>query len=135
MSKRVFVVHGHDEGSKHELELFLKELGLEPIVLRRKPDEGRTTIEKSEKHSDVSYAFVLLTPDDVGYSKSEDTKRDEKRVKELRARQNVIFEFGYFVGRLGRGRVRCLHKPGVSLPTDLSGVLYKELTGAIASRG
>lgn len=135
LSKQVFIVHGHDDASKQELELFLKELGLDPIVLHRKPDEGRTIIEKFEKYSDVSYAFVLLTPDDVGYSKSEESKSDEKRVKELRARQNVIFEFGYFVGRLGRGRVCCLHKPGVRLPTDVSGVLYKELSGNVANLG
>ena len=132
---RVFVVHGHDDDAKQELELFLKELGLDPIVLHRKPDQGHTIIEKFEKYSDVSYAFVLLTPDDVGYSKSEETKPDEKRIKELRARQNVIFEFGYFVGSVGRGRVCCLHKPGVSLPTDVSGVLYKELTGNVVSLG
>jgi predicted nucleotide-binding protein len=135
ISKRVFVVHGHDDATKQELELFLKELGLEAIVLHRKPDQGRTIIEKFEKYSDVSYAFVLLTPDDVGYSKSEETKADEKRIKELRARQNVIFEFGYFVGKLGRGRVCCLHKPGVTLPTDISGVLYKEISTTIGAIG
>jgi predicted nucleotide-binding protein len=135
MGKRIFVVHGHDEATKQELELFLKELGLDPIVLHRKPDQGRTIIEKFEKYSDVSYAFVLLTPDDVGHSKAEETNPDEKRVKELRARQNVIFEFGYFVGRLGRGRVCCLHKPGVTLPTDISGVLYKEVSGTISAIG
>jgi len=135
MSKRVFVVHGHDDATKQELELFLKEQGLEPIVLHRKPDEGRTITEKFEKYSDVSYAFILLTPDDVVYSTSDDDKPDKKRAKEHRVRQNVIFEFGYFVGRLGRSRVCCLHKPGVSLPTDVSGVLYKELSGTIASLG
>lgn len=66
-SKRVFIVHGHDHVAKNELERYLQELGLEPIILHRQADEGRTILEKFEKHSDVGYAFVLLTPDDIGY--------------------------------------------------------------------
>ncbi len=128
ISNRVFVVHGHDEALKDEAEIFLREIGLDPIVLHRKPDEGRTLIEKFEKYSDVSYAFVLLTPDDVGYPIEEESKPEKERKKEPRARQNVIFELGYFVGRLGRNRVCCLYKPNVSLPTDLFGILYKKIT-------
>ena len=101
---------------------------LEPVVLHRKPDEGLTIIEKLERYSDVSFAFVLLTPDDIGYSKQEEQKEDSKRQKEARARQNVIFELGYFVARLGRNKVCCLYKTGVTLPTDFKGVLYKEVS-------
>lgn len=82
-----------------------------------------TIIEKIEKYSDVSYAFVLLTPDDIGYSKSGETKPDRERKKEPRARQNVIFELGYFVGKLSRNKVACLYKAPLTLPTDYSGVL------------
>lgn len=127
-SNKVFVVHGHDEKMKNQLEIFLTEIGLEPVVLHRKPDEGLTIIEKFEKHSkDASYAFILLTPDDVSYSVSEANMADSDQGKEMRARQNVIFEFGYFVGKLGRKRVCCLYKKGVSLPTDVSGMIYKEI--------
>ena len=127
-SNKVFVVHGHDEKLKNQLEIFLNEIGLEAIVLHRKPDEGMTIIEKFEKHSkDASHAFILLTPDDISYSASEANMADSDQGKEIRARQNVIFEFGYFVGKLGRKRVCCLYKKGVSLPTDVSGMIYKEI--------
>lgn len=74
--------------------------------------------------------MLLLTPDDVGYTISEDSLPDTERQKEKRARQNVIFEFGYFVAKLGRQRVCCLYKKGVTLPTDISGILYKKVNTA-----
>lgn len=125
--KKVFVVHGHDEKLKNQLEIFLTEIGLQPVVLHRKPDEGMTIVEKFEKHSDVGYAFILLSPDDALYSINGEDIPEEKRSKEMRARQNVIWEFGFFVGRLGRNRVCCLYKEGVKLPTDVSGMLYKRI--------
>lgn len=125
-SKRVFVVHGHDEVAKTSLEVFLHEIGLEPIVLHRQADEGLTVIEKFEKHSDVGYAFILLTPDEVAYVAAEVAKPEAQRMTELRARPNVIFEFGYFVGKLGRSRVCFLYTGNVSLPSDVSGMIYKK---------
>ena len=134
-NSKVFVVHGHDDISKNELEIFLRSIGLEPIVLHRQADEGLTIIEKFEKHSDVGYAFILLTPDEVAYLRSEDAKPDDERKKELRARPNVIFEFGYFVGKLGRSRVCCLHTGDVSLPSDVSGMIYKRYQSNIEETG
>jgi predicted nucleotide-binding protein len=130
-SKKVFVVHGHDEVAKTNLEVFLNEIGLQPIVLHRQADEGLTVIEKFEKHSDVGYAFILLTPDDVAYLKADEAKNDKDRKKELRARPNVIFEFGYFVGKLGRSRVCCLYTGNVTLPSDVSGMIYKKFNASI----
>jgi predicted nucleotide-binding protein len=130
-SNKVFVVHGHDDTAKSELEIFLAEIGLDPIVLHRQADEGQTIIEKFEKHADVGYAFILLTPDEVTYLKDEESLSDNDRKKEFRARPNVIFEFGYFVGRLGRSRVCCLHTGNVALPTDVSGMVYKSYTKGI----
>lgn len=127
-TQKVFVVHGHDEIAKTNLEIFLRDIGLEPIVLHRQADEGLTIIEKFEKHSDVGYAFILLTPDEISYVKTEESKEDNARKKEFRARPNVIFEFGYFVGKLGRSRVCCLSTGDVSLPSDVSGVIYKKFT-------
>ena len=125
---KVFIVHGHDGDLKNQLELFLKKTGLEPIILHKQSDEGQTIIEKFEKHgNEVGYAFILLTPDDIGYSVEEEQKREEDKLKKLRARQNVIFEFGYFVGKLGRERVSCIYKPDLELPTDISGVIYKKI--------
>ncbi len=128
VGNKIFIVHGHDERLKNQLEIFLTEIKLESVVLHRKADEGLTIIEKIEKHSDVGYAFILLTPDDIGYPISEDSKPDQQRAKEKRARQNVIFEFGYFVGKLGRNRVCCLYKKGVALPADIVGMIYKQVS-------
>ncbi|MGB7289434.1 MAG: nucleotide-binding protein, partial [Candidatus Macondimonas sp.] len=130
-TKKVFVVHGHDEIAKMNLEVFLREVGLEPVVLHRQADEGLTIIEKFEKHSDVGYAFILLTPDEVAYLAVEDSKPESERRKEFRARPNVIFEFGYFVGKLGRSRVCCLYTGNVSLPSDVSGMIYKRYERSI----
>ncbi len=135
LSNKVFIVHGHDEKAKHELEIFLTELGLEPIVLHRQADEGKTVIEKFEKHSDVGYAFILLTPDDVSYLSSESDLPESERKIEFRARPNVIFEFGYFVGKLGRSRVCCLHTGSVTLPSDVNGLVYKPFSNSIEESG
>ena len=125
------MVHGHDEALKNDMELFLNKIELEPIVLHRQPDQGLTVIEKFERHSDVAFVVVLLTPDDVGYTQAELKKSESKRKIESRARQNVIFEFGYFVGKLWRKRVCCVYKEGVTVPTDISGLLYKEVKSSV----
>ena len=130
-SNKVFIVHGHDEVAKTSLEVFLQEIGLDPVVLHRQADEGQTIIEKFEKHSDVGYAFILLTPDECAYLATQADSGDEERNTEFRARPNVIFEFGYFVGKLGRSRVCCLHTGSVSLPSDVSGMIYKGYSSSI----
>lgn len=124
-NNKVFIVHGHDEIAKTNLEVFLREIGLDPVVLHREADEGLTIIEKFEKHSDVGYAFILLTPDEIAYLAGEAAKDDKDRQKQMRARPNVIFEFGFFVGKLGRSRVCCLHTGNVTLPSDVNGIVYK----------
>ena len=134
-SNRVFIVHGHDDGAKQELEIFLTELGLEPVVLHRQADQGQTIIEKFEKYSDVGYAFILMTPDEMAYLSSEVDLPEGERAIELRARPNVIFEFGYFVGALGRPRVCCLYTGSVSLPSDLGGLVYKQYVNSIEEAG
>lgn len=130
-SNKVFVVHGHDEKSKSELEIILKEMGLDAVALHRQADSGQTIIEKFEKHSDVGFAFIIMTPDEIAYLASQDSASESERVKEARSRPNVIFEFGYFVGKLGRGRTCCLYKAPVIIPSDLSGFLYKRFENSI----
>lgn len=120
-SNKVFIVHGHDDAALHGLARFLEKLGLEAIVLKEQPNQGRTIIEKFEAFAaEVGFAVVLLTPDDVGAAIS--TKDQSSR-----ARQNVIFELGYFAGKLGRGRVCLLQKGQIEIPSDLFGVIYTEL--------
>lgn len=118
----IFVVHGHDQAANQSVARFIEKLGLHPILLQERSDGGRTIIEKlEEESSEVGFAVVLLTPDDIGApgDKPEDTKS--------RARQNVIFELGFFVGRLGRDKVCVLHKRDVDIPSDYSGVIYQPM--------
>lgn len=117
-AKEVFIVHGRDDEAKKKIANFVKGIGLKPIVLHEQPNEGRTIIEKFEHHSSVEYAVVLLTPDDVGGLRS-DTYEGL-----MRARQNVIFEMGFFFGKLGRRKVCALISPGVEQPSDLHGLVY-----------
>lgn len=122
-SRRVFVVHGHAPGPKDAVALLITRLGFEPVILHEQPDQGRTIIEKFEAHAeDIAYAVVLLTADDRGGPAGEDPTAQRPR-----ARQNVIFELGYFVGRLTRKRVCALYEEGVELPSDYQGVLYLPL--------
>ena len=117
--KTVFIVHGHDEAVRDRVEAFVqKTLANKVIILHDEDDNGDTIIEKFEQHaSDAACAIVLLTPDDVGRSKVEEELRP-------RARQNVVFELGYFAGLLGRRQVIALVQDHVEQPSDLSGVLY-----------
>lgn len=114
-SDRVFVVHGHDHSAVDQTEVLLHRFGLKPIILRDAPSAGRTVIEKFEAHADVGAAIVLLTPDDVGGIDSTHLSP--------RARQNVIWEWGYLVGQLGRRNVICIYKGGVEIPSDLHGIV------------
>lgn len=123
-SNKVFIVHGHDEAALQSLARFLEKLKLEVIVLKEQPNQGRTIIEKYEACADeVGFAVVLLTPDDVG-SSAAGTHQGQ------RARQNVIFELGYFSGKLGRGRVCLLRKGDVEIPSDLFGIVYTDMDSA-----
>lgn len=117
---KVFVVHGHDELAKQEVARFLERVGLEAIILHEQVSQGRTIIEKLEQFADVSFAVVLLTPDDKGAGK------DAKEFV-LRARQNVVLELGYFLGRLGRDRVCAIKKSSVEVPGDFDGVVYTDM--------
>lgn len=118
-ARRVFIVHGHDDALKNAVARVVDRLGLEPIILHEQPNKGRTIIEKFLAYSDVGFAIVLLTPDDTGGKTGipPDTLRP-------RARQNVILELGFFLGRLGRDRVAALYDPSVEMPSDYSGVLF-----------
>ena len=115
-------MHGHDHGHKETVARFLGKLDLEPIILHEQADRGKTVIEKFEAHAaDVRCAVVILTADDVAYSKTNPEQ------KELRARQNVILELGYFVGKLGRAQTFALVEKEVALPSDIHGVVYIRL--------
>jgi predicted nucleotide-binding protein len=117
-SKRIFVVHGHDEGMKEAVARYLSKLALNPIILHEEANQGKTVIEKFESYSDVVFAVVLFTPDDIGYP------MDKPDLARSRPRQNVVLELGFFLGKLNRKRVCVLHKGNVEIPTDYVGVIY-----------
>jgi predicted nucleotide-binding protein len=116
-ARKVFIVHGHDEGARELVARFLEQLKFAPIILHEQANQGRTIIEKIEAHGDVGFAVILLTPDDVGSVKD--------GALQPRARQNVLLELGYFVGRLGRARVCALKRGDLEVPSDFGGVVYE----------
>lgn len=169
-NRKIFIVHGHDSTLKREVELYLRSLSLEPIILHQQVSRNKTIIEKVEFYSDVGFAVILLTADDIGaeagiscddeyssYARSIDSDyleevslqiseflkkgeinaekntqtfveiRDLYRVLKMRARQNVLFECGYFIGKLDRENVAILCDPTIEIPSDLNGLCYLKI--------
>lgn len=114
----VFIVHGHDEALKNEVARFVSDLGLKPIILHEQPSQHKTIIEKIESHGDVGFGIVLYTPCDVGNAIGKQESLNS------RARQNVVFEHGYLIGRIQRKNVCPIIKGDIELPGDISGVVY-----------
>lgn len=117
-NRTVFIAHGHDQGATEAMARLVERVGLNPVILSERSGTSRTIIEKFETHSNVSYAIALLTADDIGGNQGDDGKMRP------RARQNVIFELGFFIGKLGRERVCALNKGDPEIPTNYSGVEY-----------
>lgn len=114
----VFIVHGHDEAAKIKTARFIEKLGFKPIILHEQASASKTVIEKIETYSDVGFGIVLYTPCDIG-AKNEDNPK-----LKTRARQNVVFEHGFLIGKIGRGNVCALVKGEIETPNDISGVVY-----------
>jgi predicted nucleotide-binding protein len=118
----VFIVYGHDVTARNDLELVIRRMGLEPVVLQNLPAKGETVIEKLEhyigEHGKAGFACVLLTPDDEGH------KAGVPEEKKYRARQNVVLELGMVLAGLGRERVAILRKESVDEPSDMRGLIY-----------
>lgn len=117
--RSVFIVHGHDEAAKEKVARFVERLGLSVVILHEQSSQGMTVIEKLEAYADkAGYAIALFTPDDVGYPLGQEVNL------QARARQNVVLEMGYFIGKIGRSKVCLLHKGALELPSDILGVVY-----------
>jgi predicted nucleotide-binding protein len=115
----IFIVHGSDtvraRAVAHTVE---RATGRQAIILRDQPNRGQTIIEKFEQHAaHASYAVVILTPDDHG-------ARKQESLTSPRARQNVIFEMGYFCGMIGRRRICALLSPVLEKPSDIEAIAY-----------
>ena len=120
-NENVFIVHGHNEEMKQSVARTIEKLKLKSIILHEQPNKGKTIIEKFTTNSEVAFAIILLSADDIAYNKNDDPENAK-----FRARQNVIFELGYFIGKLGRERVLALHEveEKLEIPSDYSGVLF-----------
>lgn len=116
---KVFVVHGHDGELKESVARLIEKQGIEAVILSEQANQGKTIIEKFENYSDVGGAVCLFTADDKAKAKNGTTEN-------CRARQNVVFETGYFIGRLGRDHIVILADHGVEMPSDLSGVVHTD---------
>jgi len=123
--QRIFIVHGHDDAKKHQLARFLSNLtGHEPVILHEQPNKGSVLIQKLEANAQkTGFAVVLLTADDEGKAKRDSDYRP-------RARQNVVFELGFFIAALGRENVAVLMEDGVEEPGDVTGLVYTPLDPA-----
>lgn len=121
LNNKIFIVHGHDESMKQSVARTIEKLELDPIILHEQSNLGNTVIEKFMTHSNVGFAVVLLSGDDMGYSLKEGEEMSKKR-----ARQNVILELGFFIGKLGRNRVIALvdNINDFELPSDINGIVY-----------
>ncbi|MGO7135773.1 TIR domain-containing protein [Rhizobium leguminosarum] len=119
LTNRIFVVHGHDGEARETVARYLERIGFEPIILHEQANRSRTIIEKIEANHDVSFAVILLTPDDEGCKKGE--------TPEPRARQNVLLELGYFMAHLGRENVCALMRGKVEIPSDFAGVVWEAM--------
>ena len=119
-STEIFIVHGQDNAAREEVARFLTNAGLKAIILHEQPNGGKTVIEKFENRTaNIGFAVVLLTPDDEGGPAG--------GKMQPRARQNVIAELFYFMGKLGRGRVCALKKDDLEIPSDIAGLVYTPL--------
>jgi predicted nucleotide-binding protein len=115
---KVFIVHGHDNLLKTEVARFIEKLKLEAIILHEKASSGKTIIEKIEEYSNVGFGIVLYSPCDIG------AKNEENPKLQPRARQNVVFEHGFLIGKIDRKNVCALVKGKIEKPNDISGVVY-----------
>lgn len=123
INENVFIVHGHNNELKQVVARTIAQLKFNPIILHENADCGNTIIEKFEEYaSKASYAIILLSDDDLGKSKLDDDLQ-------YRARQNVIMELGYFIGKLGRNKVFVLKQGAIEVPSDIIGVIYNNYDG------
>ena len=133
-SNDIFIVHGHDDLMKQTVACVVLKLGLNPIILHEQSNGGKTIIEKIEKNAEsCNFAIVLLSDDDLGEAASALTSVKEEEIKshlKKRARQNVIFEMGFFVGKISRSKTFLLYREGVERPSDISGVVYTSFDDA-----
>ncbi len=123
LTNKVFIVHGHDNEAKQEVARFIEQIGLTAIILHEQASMSMTIIEKIEHYSnEANFAIILYTPCDKGRGTLETKVKARDR-----ARQNVVFEHGYLMARIGRKNVCALVKGEIETPSDIDGIVYTPL--------
>lgn len=117
-SHRIFVVSGSDVEMKKAINEALTKLRLVPLILCEEPSQGRKIVERFDDYADVSFAIVLLSPDDFVYSKNEPPGK-----RKLKSRQDVVFDLGFLLGKLGKDNVLVFFREyeGFEIP-DFEGI-------------
>ena len=125
-NRNVFIVHGRDHDTRNEVQRVLHSLSIPTIVLEKEGDAGQTVIQKFEREAArCEYAIIIASPDDEGRLRTKARKTAAADGPRPRARQNVVLELGYFLGRLGRDKVFMLHTGNIEQPSDLAGIIYQ----------
>ena len=119
---KILIVYGHNDAVRQKVSRILEQQGIVPVALDEKYDVGPTIIEKFEKYSDCNAAICIFSSDDLGKAKEENGLKP-------RARQNVVFETGFFSGKFGRNKTIILYDESVELPSDLNGIVYINING------
>lgn len=121
---KVFVSHGHDDNATAAVQKFIEDGGARAIVLKEQLNPGQAILSAFKEHANVQFAIILVTPDDVGAKNGMPLRP--------RARQNVIFELGFFLAKLGEDKVVALYKDDgepIEWPSNYEGVLYRRMEG------
>lgn len=124
---KVFIVHGHGQDGKErrQLETILKNWNCQPIFVDQQANQGRFIAEKvGQNMAGVQAGIVLATPDDVG---GKVTLGSQQKLS-CRARQNVVLELGWLLGKLGPSKMILLlrNHPNypIEIPSDIHGMVY-----------
>ena len=119
----VFVVYGHNESMHTNVVKYIRRIGINTFDLFEYSSAGIQTIFDvlNTCANTVECAIVLLSGDDIALNCDQGTHK-------VRARQNVIFEMGFFAGFLGRDKVIVLYEPSddFEFPSDIKGIYYTE---------
>jgi predicted nucleotide-binding protein len=121
--RRVFISHGRATDWR-EVQMFIeRDIDIKTLELAQEPNKGLTVLGKlAEAAENCDSAVIVMTGDD--------TDSDGQ----VRARENVMHEIGYFQGKYGLSRIVLLHEDGVNMPSNIHGLVYlsfpKGLVGA-----
>jgi predicted nucleotide-binding protein len=124
---RVMIVHGRDEDRQVVKDLLSRECEVKSVtILAEQPRLGGHVLQEFQNRARSSdAAVVLFTPNDFATPTLDaDGRPLAGQLGRLRARQNVVLEYGWFWGALGRDRILVLVKGDIELPSDLNGLLY-----------